>query len=118
MWPFKKKPAVQSFQEFQKSYVRPVAREVPNPITTESVCPLCCDILPPDTVSVDYPFCPDCSSEGIDFEVVPLDDFLGRTTVAELNDLLRRWEATEGFLPAYKELKSQRIRHLIALRRN
>ncbi|HEY0335161.1 MAG TPA: hypothetical protein VGC74_15885 [Stenotrophomonas sp.] len=117
MRPFNKNPAVQSFQEFLKTYVRPPVREVLNPITTESVCPLCCDIFQPGTIPADYPFCPDCSSEGIDFEVALLADFLGRTTADDLSDLLKRWEAADGFLPAYKELKSERIRHLIALRR-
>jgi len=116
MWPFKKKPAVQSFQEFRKTYVRPGAREVPNPIGAESVCPLCFDIFPPGTMPADYPFCPDCSSEGIDLEVALLADFLGGTTADDLSDLLRRWEATDGFLPAYKDLTSERIRHLIALK--
>lgn len=116
MWPFKKKPAVQSFQEFRNTHVQPQAREVPNPIRTESVCPLCCDIFQPGTISADYPFCPDCSSEGIDFEVALLADFLRKTRADDLSDLLQRWEATDGFLPAYKELKSDRIRRLIALR--
>jgi hypothetical protein len=116
MWPFKKKPKVQSFQEFRRTYVPSEPRVVSNPIETESVCSVCCDIFPPGTVSADYPFCPDCSSEGIELQVVPLADFLAATTAEGLNDLLMRWEAIDGFLPAFKDLKSQRIRHLLALK--
>lgn len=116
MRPFKKKPRVQPFQKTRQEYRRSDVHEVPNPIGTETVCPLCCYILAPGTVSADYPICPDCSSEGIDFDVVPLADFLDRTTVDKLNDSLRRWESLDGFLPAYKELKSERIRYLISLK--
>jgi hypothetical protein len=88
MWPFKKKPEVQSFQEFRRTYVPPAY----------------------------YPFCPDCSSEGIELQVVPLAEFLATTTAEGLDDLLMRWEAIDGFLSAFKDLKSRRIRHLLALK--
>lgn len=96
MQPFKKKSTVRPFQEIRQEYGRSEVHEVPNPIGTESVCPLCCDIFPLGTLSADYPICPDCSSEGIDSDVVPLADFLDRTTVDKLNDSLRHWETLGG----------------------
>jgi len=117
MWPFtKKKPGSQSFQEFRRTYVPPEPPEIPNPVMTVSVCPLCCEIIPAGTVSAEYPCCPDCSSEAIDIDVIPLAEFLEGKTVEDLRELLRRSEAAEGFLPAYKEIKSERIRQLISLK--
>ena len=53
--------------------------------------------------------CPDCSSEGMDFEVEPLEAFLTSKTLEELDDLAARWDAAEGFLPQYKARKARNI---------
>lgn len=119
MWPFNKKPKAQStgsFQEFMRTYVPPEPKAVEEPFCVETVCPLCADLFPSGAVSKVYPFCPDCSSEGIDFEVQPLKDFLGSKTVDDFEDMLARWESAEGFRPEYKQVKSDRIRHLKALK--
>jgi hypothetical protein len=119
MWPFKKRPKVQptgSFQEFLRTYVPPEPKPVADPFNVETVCPLCADVFPPGAVSRAYPFCPDCSSEGIDFEVQPLQDFLSNKTAGDFDEMLARWESADGFRPEYKMLKSNRIRHLKALK--
>ncbi len=118
MWPFRKKtvkaPAIQSFQEFLRSYAPPAVQPVKNPIQEESICPLCFEQFPAGTVSCDYPSCPECASEGIDFGVEPLEAFLANKTLEELNDIALRWQVTEGFLPQYKALKAERIAKLQA----
>ncbi|WP_460727620.1 hypothetical protein [Lysobacter rhizosphaerae] len=119
MWPFKKRQKSQptgSFQEFMRTYAPPEPKPVEDPFDVETVCPLCADLFPPDAVPKAYPFCPDCSSEGIDFEVQPLKDFLGGKSVDDFDDMLTRWESAEGFRPEYKLIKSNRIRHLKALK--
>ena len=116
MWPFKKKQRVVSFQEFRRSYVPPEPIPIQNPIEGETVCPVCACIFPPKSVSSDYPFCPDCSSEGMDLEVILLERFLKSTSVSELDEMLARWEVVDGFRPEYKQLKSDRLRHLRSLK--
>ena len=116
MWPFKKKRSVVSFQEFRRSYVPPEPIPVQNPIEVETVCPICACIYPPRSVSSEYPFCPDCSSEGMDLEVIPLKIFLNSTSLSEFDEMLARWEAVDGFRPEYKQLKSDRLRHLRSLK--
>jgi hypothetical protein len=116
MWPFRKKPvkatASDSFQEFLRTYVPPTPQPVKNPIQEETICPLCFEQFPTGTVSADYPSCPDCASEGMDFGVEPLQAFLAAKTLEELDHIAARWQATEGFLPQYKALKAERIAQL------
>ena len=118
MWPFRKKPvkapASSSFQDFLRTYVPPVALPVENPIQEETICPLCFEQFPAGTVSADYPSCPDCASEGMDFGVEFLEAFLAAKTVEELDDIALRWQAVQGFLPQYKALKAERIAQLRA----
>lgn len=82
----------------------------------ETICPLRLWRFEPGTISSDYPYCADCSSEGIDFEVVPLSVFMADKTPEDFDSMLARWESAEGFRPEYKALKSQRIRALKALK--
>jgi hypothetical protein len=118
MWPFRKKPAkapaTTSFQEFLRTYVPPTPQPVQNPIQEEMVCPLCFEQFPAGIVSADYPSCPDCSSEGLDFGVESLKDFLAAKTLEELDEIAARWQAAEGFLPQYKEHKANNIAQLRA----
>lgn len=118
MWPFCKKPAkapaAAPFQEFLRTYVPPTPQPVQNPIQEETVCPLCFEQYPAGTVSADYPSCPDCSSEGMDYGVESLHDFLASKTLKELDEIAARWQVAEGFLPQYKALKADRIAQLRA----
>jgi len=119
MWPFRKKPdgpdAGQSFQDFVQAYVPPGPVPVCNPIDVETVCLLCLDRFPPGKLSRDFPFCPDCSSEGMDIEVTSLAEFLAGKRPEDFDEMLYRWERAEGFRPEFKALKSERIRQFKAL---
>jgi predicted amidophosphoribosyltransferase len=118
MWPFRKKPprspATAPFQEFLRSYVPPAPKPVHNPIQEETVCSLCFEQFPAGTVSADYPSCPDCSSEGMDCGVMPLQNFLAPKTLDELDEIARHWNAAQGFLPQYKARKANNIAQLRA----
>ena len=46
----------------------------------------------------------------------PLKDFLCSKIVGDFDDMLARWESAEGFRPEYKQVKSDRIHHLKALK--
>jgi hypothetical protein len=119
MWPFNKKRrsvSGTSFQEFLRTYVPAVPVPVQNPIEVKTVCPLCACLFQPGSVSADFPFCPDCSSEAMDIEVLPLDGFLDSKSLADFDDMLARWEAADGFRSEYKQLKSDRLRHLRSLK--
>lgn len=107
-----------SFQEFRRTYVRPEPTPVKNAMQAEAICPVCAEIFPPGSVSKDFPTCPECYSEAIEVEVQPLGSFMASKTVRELEDMLTRWEATQGFRPEYKKLKADRLRHLIHLKLN
>jgi hypothetical protein len=118
MWPFRKKQpkAVASvpFQEFLRTYVPPAPRAIENPLPVETVCPVCFTQFPVGTMPADWPICPDCSSEGMDIGVEPLEVFLASKTLEDLDEIAYRWEAAEGFLPQYKSLKASNIAHLRA----
>jgi len=118
MWPFRKKPAkalaATPFREFLRTYVPPTPKPVSNPIGEETVCPLCFEQFPAGTVSADYPSCPDCSSEGMDFGVEPLQRFLASKTLEDLDEIAARWQAAEGFLPQHKVHKANNIAQLRA----
>ena len=122
MWPFRKNPkkaaAASSFQEFLKTYNPPLQAPIKNPIQEETICPLCFDRFPAGTVSAEYPSCPDCASEGMDFDVEPLTAFLASKTAEDLDKIALNWQAAEGFLPQYKALKLERISELKALKAN
>ena len=113
MWPFRKKQpkasAAEPFQDFLRSYVPPARQPIEKCLSVETVCPLCFTQFPPCTMPEAWPMCPDCSSEGMDFEVEPLETFLASRTLAELDELAARWDAAEGFLPQYKALKASNI---------
>jgi len=94
MWPFRSKP-----------------RSTPM-LQHRTICPLCFEQYGAGEIVADYPMCPDCSSEAMDIEVEGFADFMAEKTYAELNDVLQRWESTDGFLPAYKDAKAARIRAL------
>jgi hypothetical protein len=116
MWPFDKKRRGVSFQEFRANYVPPEPVPIQNPIEVETVCPICACIFPPRSVSSEYPFCPDCSSEGMDLDVIPLKTFLESKGLPDFDEMLAHWEAADGFRPEYKQLKSDRLRHLRSLK--
>lgn len=89
----------------------PFRREVAK-LKYPTICPLCFGRYGPGEIIAAYPTCPDCSSEAIDVEVEDFASFMASKTYADLDDVLRRWEQVEGFLPAYKEAKASRIRAL------
>ncbi|MFW5432234.1 MAG: hypothetical protein ACKE5M_01260 [Methylophilaceae bacterium] len=113
MWPFRKKPVKkdtgESFQDFLRTYVPPEPMPIVNPIDVETICPLCLDRFPPGTISRDYPSCSDCSSEGMDFGVELLTEYLAGKTSEDFETMLANWETADGFLPEYKALKTKRI---------
>lgn len=82
-------------------------------IQRETICPLCLERFPPETFLVEYPYCSDCGSEGIDFDVEPFEEYFKNKTLDDFDDMILRWDATEGVLPAYKDLKRARM---VALR--
>jgi len=121
MWPFRKNPeksSTVSFQEFRKTYVPPPQSTVKNPIQHETICPLCFERFPGGTASADYPSCPDCASEGMDFGVESLTAFLATKTIEDLDKISLHWQVAEGFLPQYKALKLERISQLRVLKAN
>ena len=52
----------------------------------------------------------------MDLEVISLENFLNSTSLSEFDEMLARWEAADGFRPEYKQLKSDRLRHLRSLK--
>lgn len=119
MWPFGRKPktvAGQSFQEFRRTHQAPTPPPVVDPIEVQTLCTICACIFPPGTIARAYPFCNDCSSEGMEIEVELLSDFLGRHSVDDLDAMLKRWESADGYLAEYKKLKSERLRQLKSLK--
>lgn len=84
---------------------------------SRTICPLCLEQFPPGQIAIDYPFCPDCSSEGIDFDVEPFEAFMSSKTSADFEDMLARWNALAGqFRPEYHALKAHRISELHAMK--
>ena len=113
MWPFRKKKsrftASVPFQEFRRTYVPRAPAPIENPLAVETVCPACFTQFPAGTMPAAWPICPDCSSEGMDLGVEPLETFLASKTLEELDDIAAWWDAAEGFLPQYKALKASNI---------
>ena len=93
MWPFRKKqPKADSsvpFQEFLRTYVPAAPRAIENPLPVETVCPVCFTQFPVGTMPADWPMCPDCSSEGMDLGVEPLEAFLASKTLEDLDEIGR-----------------------------
>ncbi|MFC6439774.1 hypothetical protein [Bowmanella sp. JS7-9] len=113
----KKNQLGQSFQEFLRTYVPPEPVPVENPIVEETICPLCLERFESGSISHYYPFCSDCSSEGLSFEVKSFAVFMAEKTIEEFDDMLSRWELVEGLRPEYKALKSERIMALREIKR-
>jgi hypothetical protein len=84
----------------------------------QSICPICFDVYPASSAAQDPALCPDCGSEAIDIELVPLGTFLAETSTQKLTELRERWIAATGFLESYKAAKLQRIDAVLALRRS
>ena len=116
MWPFRKKQpkpvASAPFQKFRQTHVPPAPRAIENPLPVETVCPVCFSQFPVGTMPADWPMCPDCSSEGMDLGVEPLEVFLASKTLEDLDEIAHQWDAAEGFLPRYKSLKASKIAYL------
>jgi len=51
-----------------------------------------------------------------DLPLEPLDSFLQQTSLAELRELLERWNAATEFLESYKRAKRERIEAVIAMK--
>lgn len=81
------------------------------------ICPVCFRRYSAMTIPKEYPLCPDCDSEAIGVEVVPLGDFLNETSLAQLEEISADWSASQEFLPDYKQTKQRRIDDLIARKR-
>ena len=120
MWPFRKKqpkaPAPVPFQEFLQNYVPPAPRPIENPLPVETLCPVCFTRFPAGTMPAAWPMCPDCSSEGMDLGVEPLEAFLASKTLEDLDEIAAHWNAAEGFLPRYKAHKANNIAQVRALK--
>ena len=118
MWPFRRKNRPASdpvpFQEFLRTREPPAPRLVDDPLPEETVCPVCFTLFPAGTMPSAWPMCPECSSEGMDLGVEPLEAFLAGKTVHQLDELAARWDAAEGFLPQYKGFKAANIARLRA----
>ncbi len=85
-------------------------------LDAETICPICLERYPVGTIMRDYPYCPDCSSEGMDFDVETFSSYMARNTEADFDALLQHWDQAEGFRPEYKAAKRQRIVDLQALK--
>jgi hypothetical protein len=48
--------------------------------------------------------------------VIPLKAFLDSKSLPDFDEMLAQWEAADGFRPEYKQLKSDRLRHLRSLK--
>jgi hypothetical protein len=79
----------------------------------ETICPGCLARYLPNTILVEYPFCPDCSSEAMDIDVVSYREFVDAHPLAEFEEMKRQWDVREGLVPKFKELVSKRINELI-----
>ena len=82
-------------------------------IETETICPACLERYAAATFDSDYPYCPECSSEAMDFDVVPLGDFLNSVSARELNERLLKTRASAGLTPQFKQLLIERLTALI-----
>ena len=122
MWPFRKKrkaaSPIGSFQEWRRAHVRAQAPPISNPLMVETICPLCFEQFPAGSLPSDHPSCSDCASEGMDLGVEPLTDFLAARSAEDLDSMLVRWDAAEGFRTEFKAVKAERIRQLKALKVN
>ena len=101
MWPFKK----------ARNPDKPLDR-----IDEETICPLCLERYPPNDLIEDYPYCPDCGSEGMDIDVEMFSSYMARNTEADFDARLLEWDQAEGFRPEYKAAKRQRIINLRELK--
>ena len=97
MWPFRKK---------RNSPV--LAAKLPY----ETICPACLERFGPGQIAPDYPFCSDCSSEGMDIEVEAFDSFMASKSCADFAAMQSRLQEAGGLLPAFKNLKASRVRSL------
>ena len=93
------------------------ARKSERPSWDSFFCPLCFSIFRKMQVDPAYPMCGDCSSEGLDFELVPFGEFLGQTSVERLHEIERDWAQSTEFLESYKTAKAARIQSVIGWKR-
>jgi hypothetical protein len=82
----------------------------------QAICPLCYNLYPETLAHKKYPFCPDCGSEAIDVEVVPLRRYLAETSTASLIQWRDSWAAITGFRENYKAAKLERIERAMLLK--
>ena len=80
-------------------------------------CPVCFNRFESSDVDPAYPMCGDCGSEGMDFELVPVHDFLREASLDRLQEVQREWSRATGFLETYKRAKAARIEQMIQLKR-
>ena len=110
MWPFRKKlqPLNSDREPGQREQLMTEwAKKERFPF--ETICPLCLEHYPQNHIVIKYPFCPECSSEAIDYAVEPFNKFVESKSVSDFNAMLVKWDAQEGFRPEYKEQKRARI---------
>jgi hypothetical protein len=83
-------------------------------MNTGFLCPVCFHFYA--TIDPKWPTCPDCGSEAMDVDVVPLDQFLQEHTLENLQDTREKWAAVQGFRETYKQKKLERIDKVISLK--
>jgi hypothetical protein len=82
----------------------------------KSICPLCFNIWPIEYARKGYGECPDCGSEAIGVDLVPLNQFLKDETLESLRALLAKWDKATGFYESYKQAKRKRIEAVIRMK--
>ena len=81
------------------------------------ICPICFKTHPIAMARAQYRECPDCGSEAIGVDLVPLSEYLAGHTLEALQEQREQWAIVTGFYESYKADKLKRIDHVIALKR-
>ena len=78
------------------------------------ICPLCFLQFPRSAAMAT---CPDCGSEAIEIDAVPLSQYLTDHTLNDLQTLLAKWDAAaKSFNPSYHAAKRARMVAVIEMK--
>ncbi len=82
-----------------------------------SICQICLEVVENRTKSLPdaYWCCPECASEAIELQYMPLHTYLSKNTSESLKGKLQDWQQKENIVPSYKMLREQRLQKLIEL---
>jgi hypothetical protein len=86
------------------------------PIAERYLCPACFTQYSSTQIQLEWPTCPDCYSEAIEIDVIPLEKFLADTSLAMLQEWLDSWASAKGFNPEYHARRRRQIEAVIALK--